>query len=61
MHEKYVYILDVKPLFFQDICMDGFCHAAVEFPEELSFCCANRHGEVLEKQQSLTSVAARIY
>lgn len=66
MHEKYIYILDVRPSFFQDIRVDSFCHAAavvtsVEFPEELGFCCANHLGKVLGRQQSLSSVAARIY
>lgn len=66
VHKKYIYILEVKPLFFQDIYGDGFCHAtavvtSVELTEELGFCCANHHGKVLERQQSLSSVAARIY
>lgn len=62
----HILILDVKPSFFQDICVDGFHHitavlTSVELPEELGFCCANHHGKVLERQQSLSSVAARIY
>lgn len=64
--KKYIYILDVKPLSFQNIYVDGFFHAtpvitSVELTEELGFYCANHPGKVLEKQQSLSLVAASIY
>lgn len=66
VHKKYICVLDVKPLFFQDIYVGGFCHAiavvtSVELTEELGFFCANHLWKVLERQQSLSSVAARIY